>query len=228
MNLLGMKRLPGARTLGNWLYAVGRNPLTMGALNEINRRILKARFHDCKRVPLDVNATVFEAHKKEAKWIYKEGPGFVPIVGHIAESEQVVETEVQVGNVSSNSENLGLIKRCERALPEGVSVSHVWIDSAGYQAEINNCLRASGIRFAIRAKIDSAVKESISAIKPSDWQPLIVANGSTSDQEEVVRTLHVMYESPQAFALVVQRRLIDEAGRDPQQELFREFLARWM
>ena len=36
MNLLGMKRLPDARTLGNWLCAVGRSPLTMGALNEVN------------------------------------------------------------------------------------------------------------------------------------------------------------------------------------------------
>lgn len=98
------------------------------------------------------------------------------------------------------------------------------IDAAGYQAEIVNHCRASDIRFAIRAKMDSAVRESMSAIKSSDWQPLILADGSVSDQEEVARTLHVMHETPEAFALVVQRRLINEAERDPQQELFREWL----
>ena len=40
----------------------------MGALDEINRRILKAGLHDCKRVILDTDATVIEAHKKEARW----------------------------------------------------------------------------------------------------------------------------------------------------------------
>ena len=125
MKLLGMSRLPGARTLGNWLHALGCSSAAMSALDEVNRRILKAGLHDCKRVTLDIDATVIEAHKKEAKWTYKKHPGFVPMVGHIAETEQVVATEFRAGNVPPNSDNLGFIRRCERALPEGVSVSHV-------------------------------------------------------------------------------------------------------
>ena len=64
----------------------------------------------------------------------------------------------------------------------------------------------------------------MNAINLSDWQTLIAADGSNSDQEEVARTLHLMYETPQAFVRVVQRRLIGESERDPQQELFRKFL----
>ena len=71
MNLLGMSRLPGASTLGNWLHALGCSAAAMSALDEINRRILKAGLHDCERVPLDIDTTVIETHKKEAKWTYK-------------------------------------------------------------------------------------------------------------------------------------------------------------
>ncbi len=74
---------------------------------------------------------------------------------------------------------------------------------------INYC-EANDIRFVIRAKMDSAMKESISASKPSDWVPLIKRDGSASDTEHVADTLHVMGATPQAFYLVVQRQLIDE------------------
>ena len=100
------------------------------------------------------------------------------MVGHIAETEQVVATEFRAGNVSPNSDNPGFIRCCERVLPEVVSVSHVRIDAAGYQAKIINHCRASDIRFAIRAKMDSAVRESMSAIKSSDRPPLILGDGS--------------------------------------------------
>ena len=72
MNLLGMSRATGARTLGNWLHALGCSAAVMSVLDDIDRRRLKVGLHDCKRVPLDIDATEIEAHKKEAKWIYKK------------------------------------------------------------------------------------------------------------------------------------------------------------
>ena len=67
MNLLGMNRATGAHTLGNWLHALGCSAAVMSVLDDINRRRLKVGLHDCKRVPLDIDATEIEAHKKEAK-----------------------------------------------------------------------------------------------------------------------------------------------------------------
>ena len=99
MNLLGMSRATGARTLGNWLHALGCSAAVMSVLDDINRRRLKVGLHDCKRVPRDIDATEIEAHKKEAKWIYKKYPGFVPMAGQIAETEQVVATEFRADNV---------------------------------------------------------------------------------------------------------------------------------
>ena len=64
--------------------------------------------------------------------------------------------------------------------------------------------------FAIRAKMDGTVKETIFGIQDCDWQPLVYRDVSESDTEQVARTEHVMNETPQAFTLVVQRKRIDD------------------
>ncbi len=83
---------------------------------------------------------------------------------------------------------------------------------------INYC-EANDIRFVIRAKMDSSLKASMSAIKPSDWVPLIKRDGTASETEQVAHTLHAMGDTPQAFHLIVQRQLIDEEEPDPQPDL---------
>ena len=77
----------------------------------------------------------------------------------------------------------------------------------------------SDIGFAIRAKMDGAVKEAISGIKECDWRPLVYRDGSESDKEEVCRTLHVMTKTRQAFTLIVQRKRIDDDD-NKQLEIF--------
>ena len=107
------------------------------------------------------------------------------MVGHIAETDQVVAVEFREGNESANKENLQFIQRCESALPAGVSVSDVRIDAAGYQAAVINYAMDSGMGFAIRAKMDRAVKETLSEIKDCEWRPLVCRDGSESDTEQV-------------------------------------------
>ena len=84
------------------------------------------------------------------------------------------------------------------------------IDAAGYQAAVINHAVDNGKGFAIRAKMDSSVKETISGVKDSEWQPFVYRDGSKSDTDQVTRTVHVMNETPQAFTLVVQRKRIDD------------------
>ena len=220
MNIVGIKQLPSAHTLGNYLRAFGSNCSALRGLDEVNRRLLKAALHQRKKVTLDIDATVIEAHKKDCLYTYKKHPGYVPMVGHIAETEQVVASDFRAGNVPPNKANLEFIHQCEQALPAGVSVSHVRIDAAGYQAEIVNYCHRNGIRFAIRARMDEALKQSMSAIKDSDWQPLVRADGTVSEHEAVARTLHTMVQTERAFTVVVQRRLIEPADKDPQQDMF--------
>ena len=132
------------------------------------------------------------------------------MVGHIGETGQVVAVEFREGNESANKRNLEFIQRCQSALPDCVSVSHVRIDAAGDQAAVINHAMDNAMGFAIRAKMDGTVKATISGIQECDWRPLVYRDGSESDTEQACRTLHVMTKTLQAFTLVVQRRRIDD------------------
>ena len=90
-------------------------------------------------------------------------------MGHPAEIEQVAEADFREGNASRNKENLEIIKKCEAALPAGVSSRHLRAAAATCQAGVINYCEANDIRHVIRAKMDASLKDSMSAIKPSDW-----------------------------------------------------------
>lgn len=219
LKLFGCNKLPSARTLGNFLRRTGSDSKAMAGLTEINRHLLAAGLGGRKQVTLDIDATVIESNKREAKWTYKKHKGYTPMVGHITETDQVVEVEFRDGNEPPNKQNLEFIKRCETALPEGVAVTKVRIDAAGYQSEVINYLMQNDKKFAIRAKMDATLKESISSIKERDWQPLIMADGTESRTEQVARTVHTMCETEKAFTLVVQKKRIDE-GENVNLETF--------
>ena len=103
----------------------------MKALNTVNKVVLGAALHKRKAVTLDIDAT--EIIAAEARWTYKHHCGYMPIVGHIAETGQVVACEFREGNVSPSKENLEFIQQCEKSLPAGCFVKNIRIDAAGYQ-----------------------------------------------------------------------------------------------
>jgi len=209
LKVFGVERLPSVRTLGNFLHRWGNSPEAMRGLVEINRWMMAAGLGKREWVTLDIDATVIESDKAEAKWTYKKYKGYTPMVGHIVETEQVVAVDFRDGNVPPNKENLEFIKQCEASLPQGVTVSKVRIDAAGYQNDVINYLTDTGKGFAMRAKMDDTVKESISSIKADQWQALVYCDGEVSKTEEVARTVHVMGKT-EAFTLVVQRKRIDK------------------
>ena len=204
MELLGCGQLPAAKTLGNWLRRVGRSAQGMQGLVNINKKIPEAALKKRKQITLDIDATVIESNKRRAKFTYEKHRGYTPMIDHIGETGQVVAAEFREGNESANKNNLEFIQRCQSALPDGVLVSHVRIDAAGYQAAVINHAMDNDMGFAIRAKMDGTVKETISGIQDCDWRPLVYRDGSESDTEQVARSVHVMNETPQAFTLVVQ------------------------
>lgn len=221
LKLFGLKRLASVRTLGNVLHRWGENDEAMQGLVEVNRALIGLSLGSKRtKVTLDIDATAIEAHKADAKWTYKNYKGYMPMVGHLVETEQVAAIDFRDGNVPPNKANLQFIKQCEASLPKGVTVSKVRIDAAGYQSDVINDLMDSGKGFAIRAKMDDTVKESISSIKAEKWKVLIYADGSESKTQEVARTVHVMGET-EAFTLVVQRKRINQ-GDNASLETFIE------
>ena len=154
----------GAKTLGNWLRQVGRSAQGMQGLVNINKTILAAALYKRKQITLDIDATVIESNKRTAQFTYKKHHGYTPMVGHIGETGQVVAVEFREGNESPNKENSEFIQRCQSALPDCVSVSHVRIDAAGYQVAVINHAMDSAMGFAICAKMDSV------DILKADWE----------------------------------------------------------
>ena len=69
--------------------------------------------------------------------------------------------------------NLEFFDDCREALPAGVRVNRFRGDAASYQAAIINRCREHGIRFAIRAKMDPAVKQAIAQIPDQACRPVV-------------------------------------------------------
>ena len=66
----------------------------------------------------------------------------MPMVGHIAETGQIVACDFRQGNAAPAKENFEFIKQCQKALPHGCSVGALRIDAAGYQTRINKLPRS--------------------------------------------------------------------------------------
>jgi len=197
--ILPLKRIPSSDAVGDWLRNMGANGGLSG-LEKVNRKLLKrAMKHDgIKDYTLDIDATGIEAEKQMAKMTYKGFPGYMPIVGHLAENSLVVGDEFRDGNVAPATRNLAFIKHCIRQMPKGKRISALRSDSAAYQAEIINYCEDNGIRFAIGADLDRAVLTTITAIPEDDWKPY--QNGSLAE------TIHSMEKTDKAFRLIIIRR----------------------
>ena len=59
---------------------------------------------------LYIDATAIVANKTSANWIYKKNKGFMPMVGHIAQTGQMVAVDFRQGNVPPNKDNLAFIQ----------------------------------------------------------------------------------------------------------------------
>lgn len=220
LELEGIDKIPDADTLGRWLKRYGESGIPI--VRSINRTVLGAALEmlGYQQVTLDIDATAILANKSGTKWTYYGERGYMPIVGTLAQSGQVVAVDFRAGNVPPSADNLAFIKLCLQQLPEGIKLKSVRIDAAGYQRNIIEYLDNKGIEFVIRARLDSTVKELIASTDESQWQPLEQRDGSPSQQEWTVRRLHIMDNSDTPFELVIQRCLKETDPKLPlQQEL---------
>ena len=105
--------------------------------------------------------------KESARMTYKGYPGYMPIVGHLAENGLVLGDEFRQGNEAPASGNLVFIKYCRKKLPGSKDIKAF---SAAYQAEIINYCDANGIEYAIGADLDQAVVRQIKSLGSGDWK----------------------------------------------------------
>ena len=207
--LLGLKNVPQADSAGDWLRRHGQQGVS--AVAEINRTLLQAGLHQCRSVTLDIDATEICSAKRDATYTYNKNQGYMPMIGHIAETGQVVASDFRAGNVAPATDNMAFINQCERALPHGVNLAYLRIDAAGYQTRIiEHCLN-QGIGFAIRAKMSRNLRHVITSRPEQDWQPMIGRNGQPRKNEAVCQLIHTIGNLTIPFTVVVQRKALRQA-----------------
>jgi hypothetical protein len=206
--ILDLDSLPKATTLGDWLRRMGNQPQTQAAWVKVNKAVLQSALHRCKKVTLDIDATEIVAHKAEAQWTYNKNKGFMPMVGHIAETGQVVAVDFRKGNVPPAQDNLAFIKQCQQSLPEGCTLKALRIDAAGYQTKIIEFCDEQRVEYAIRAKTSATMRAQIEAASGSDWQPLIDKKGMAISGQDTYRTSFCIGDYEKAFTLIIQRKAI--------------------
>lgn len=187
---------------------MGSQPQIQDAWVKVNQARLQSALHRCKKVTLDIDATEVVAHKAEAQWTYNKNKGFMPMVGHIAQTGQVVAVDFRQGNVSPTRDNLAFIKQCQQSLPAGCTVNALRIDAAGYQSKIIEHCDEQGIDYAIRTRTSPAMRAQIKALSAPDWQPLLDKKGQPISGQNTCRTSFCIGDYKKAFTLVIQRKAI--------------------
>ncbi len=207
-SVLGLDKIPQASALGAWLRRMGSNKQSFSAWQTINRAILKSALHRRKGITLDIDATEIITNKADAQWTYKKNKGYMPMVGHIAETGQIVACDFRAGNAAPARENFEFIAQCQQSLPTDCFIQSLRIDSAGYQTKIIEHCDNKAIKYAIRAKTSATIKAQISSLSEADWQPMIDKQGQPIENQDTYRTVHCIGDYDKPFTLIIQRKRI--------------------
>ena len=216
LRLLDRAALPDPDTLGDWLRRMGA-PQTehaglvgLGQVRDVlTARLLRRDGHEA--YTLDVDATLIEGEKRDARWSYQGVRGYMPLLGFLFETPLCLVDEFREGNVSPGAGHLAFYRACKARLPVGKRLARYRADSASYQAELINELEADQVRWAITADQDVAVKAVIAGVPTEAWQEPALGCGY-----QVADAVHTMQATKAAFRLSIKR----EAR--PQDDLFEQ------
>ncbi len=200
--LLGLKYIPQPDSIGDWLRRMGTSGVN--AISLINQELCRIALKGTKYITLDIDASEIISNKKEAKKTYKFNEGYMPMVGHIAEINHVIETDFREGNISPKTENLEFIKKCVDNLPNGVKLKFLRIDCAGYQKSIIQYCDEENVQFAIRAMMSKKLRTYFNTLDESQWEPVVKSDGSKSNMCSH-RTTHYISDYKKPFTLVISR-----------------------
>ena len=117
---------------------------------EVNREVVQEWGRRCageKIATIDLDATVIESWKREAKVTYYEGSsGYQPVRALGAEMHGVVAEEFRDGNVPAQQELLPVAQRAFAALPSTVAERYFRGDAAGDEERLLSWLRDVALR----------------------------------------------------------------------------------
>jgi len=207
MKLVGADEIPEPDTVGDWLRRMG-DPKTgqeglkgLGEVRDkISGRILKR--DGIKEYTLDADATEIVGEKADALFTYNGNKGYMPMVGYLYETAVCLYDEFREGNVAPAYGQKEFYLQCKQRMPWGKRIGYYRGDSASYQGDFFNQLEEDGVKYAITADQDRAVKSAIALIPRGDWEEPVRGCGY-----ELAETVHCMNGTKKAFRLVVKREM---------------------
>jgi hypothetical protein len=207
MKLMGCDEIPESDTVGDWLRRMG-DPKTGqqglegldGVRDKIIERILKR--DGMKEYTLDADATEIIGEKADALFTYNGNKGYMPMLGFLYETPVCLYDEFREGNVAPAYGQKEFYIECKSRMPGGKRIGYYRSDSASYQAELFNQLEEDGVKYAITADQDKAVKVLIGLIGEAGWKEPVRGCGY-----ELAETIHCMNETKKAFRLVIKRQM---------------------
>jgi hypothetical protein len=152
------------------------------ALAQVNADVVRelgSRCADQKIATVDLDATIIESWKKQAKMTYEGVSGYQPMLALWAEMNVVLADEFRDGNVPAQQAPLRVAQRAFAALPDTVREYYFRGDSACEEEALLSWLRNQErpdgppgfIGFAVSARMNPALKEEILATPEERWQP---------------------------------------------------------
>ena len=154
---------------GAWIPSENAALQGLGAVNvELVRRATWRRRP--ARATLDLDATVIESHKRDAKAHYKGGRGYQPTAVLWAEEDLVVADQYRDGNVPAGMDTLTVAERAFSALPDTVRERRFRGDSACYDERLLKWLWREKIAFTISADMSPELRQVCSA-PAVKWKP---------------------------------------------------------
>ena len=136
------------------------------------------------RATLDLDATVIESHKREARTHYLGGRGYQPTAVLWAEQDLVVADQFRDGNVPAGMQTREVARRAVAAVPEWVRERYFRGDSACYDEALLKYLVGEGIGFTISADMTSELRREF--VRPDlRWARLEDRSSESVDLAEV-------------------------------------------
>jgi hypothetical protein len=212
---LALAGMPAPNSIGGFLRRFRRRSLAR--LGEIVTAQAVESVKPGQTITVDIDSTVIESDKKEAKRTYKGVDGYNPLLAWVDELDMFLGGVFREGNASPQSHITSLLRYCRRRLPPGVGI-RLRSDSAAYRLDVMRDCERHGNEFAIRADVDSAVRGTIEKIRRQAWQLVVRGN----DSFLLAETIHAPGQSgSRAKADVPAYRLI-VIRRTGQLDLFRD------
>ena len=225
MKLIDIDNVPDPDSAGDWCRRMGNLQTGQKGLNglgevrdALNHRTIKR--DKTAAYTLDADAMEITGEKADAYYTYKGNKGYMPMAGFLFELKLCIYDEFREGNTAPAFGQKGFYRECKARMPKGKRIGYYRAASASYQAELINDLETDGVKWAITADIDQAVRKVIASIPDEQWIEPVKGCGY-----EIAETIHTMNHTKKAFRLVIKRELRKQESLFEQGKYFHHAVA---